>query len=78
MNDIEKLRALLPHWMEHNHEHAAEFARWAERATSAGQGEAAEIIRAAAREMEGANATLQAALDKLGGPLSLEIHDHQR
>lgn len=32
MNDIEKLRVLLPHWIEHNAEHADEFLTWAERA----------------------------------------------
>jgi hypothetical protein len=32
MTDIEKLRALLPHWIEHNGEHAAEFSNWSEKA----------------------------------------------
>jgi hypothetical protein len=76
VTDIEKLRVLLPHWIEHNQEHGAEFVRWAETAASAGHQEAAEMIRRAAREMEQANATLQTALDKLGGPLSLEAPDH--
>ena len=76
MTDVEKLRALLPHWMEHNEEHAAEFERWAEMAVSAGQGKAAERIRSAARQMEQSNAALQQALDELGGPISLEGHQH--
>ena len=76
MTDMEKLRALLPHWMEHNGEHAAEFERWAERAASATHEQAAELIRLAARQMEQANVTLQRALDELGGPVSLETHPH--
>jgi hypothetical protein len=32
VTDLEKLRVLLPHWIEHNAEHAAEFRQWAERA----------------------------------------------
>ena len=76
MTDMEKLRALLPHWIAHNGEHAAEFERWAEAAASAARGEAAELIRLAARQMEQANVTLQRALDELGGPVSLETHQH--
>ena len=76
MTDIEKLRALLPHWIEHNEEHAAEFERWAEMAASAAHEKAAELIRSAARQMEQASATLQRALDELGGPVSLEAHQH--
>ena len=27
--DIDKLRMLIPHWIEHNEGHAAEFRKWA-------------------------------------------------
>jgi hypothetical protein len=63
MTDIEKLRALLPHWIEHNGEHAAEFANWAEKAFLAGHEEVAQTIRRAAEEMQQANNTLQLALN---------------
>ena len=76
MTEIEKLRALLPHWMEHNGEHAAEFERWAETAALAGHEDAATLIRSAARQMEEANVTLQEALERLGGPVSLHQHPH--
>lgn len=76
MTDIEKLRALLPHWMEHNGEHAAEFERWAETAALAGHEDAANLIRSAARQMAQANAGLQEAMDRLGGPVSLVEHSH--
>ncbi|MEA3377839.1 MAG: hypothetical protein U9R72_16750 [Chloroflexota bacterium] len=64
MNEIEKLRVLLPHWIEHNGEHAKEFRRWADRA-----GKAEEHILAAAELVEKANARLEEAMEELGGPL---------
>jgi hypothetical protein len=76
VTEIEKLRALLPHWMEHNDEHAAEYDRWAATAASAGHGQAAEAIRSAAQQMAQAGLALQRALDELGGPIALESHPH--
>jgi hypothetical protein len=69
MNEVDKLRMLLPHWIEHNSEHADEFREWAGRADAA-----AEDILAAARLVAEANARLQAALEQLGGPLEHEHH----
>ena len=62
--DLEKLRVLLPHWIEHNAEHAGEFRTWAERGR-----EAEEQILEAARHLELANQALTKALEMLGGPL---------
>jgi hypothetical protein len=66
MTDLQKLRILLPHWIEHNAEHAAEFREWAERARAAGQEGPATDIALAAEEMEWVNEQLAAALKKLG------------
>ncbi len=63
MNEVEKLRVLIPHWIEHNEERAAEFRRWVEQA-----GDATSDILAAAQAMAQVNASLYAALEKLGGP----------
>lgn len=71
MTDQDKVRALLPHWIEHNAEHAAEFHRWAGLA-----GEAEGDIKAAAAQMEAANVALEAALEKLGGPAEHHHHQH--
>jgi hypothetical protein len=68
MRDLEKLRVLLPHWIEHNGEHAEEFRRWGRRA-----GPAEAQILDAARLAEEANARLEEALEELGGPLE---HHH--
>jgi predicted RNA-binding protein len=65
--DVEKLRALLPHWIRHNAEHAAEFRRWAQRA-----GQADVYLQTAADRCEGVNAALERALEQLGGPPETE------
>lgn len=62
MNDQEKVRVLLPHWIEHNAEHAAEFRRWAEKVRVAGREEVAEEI------------ALASALETLGGPAKHASH----
>jgi hypothetical protein len=72
MKDADKLRVLLPHWIEHNDEHSAEFREWALRA-----GEAQQDLLEAAQLLEDATASLESAMKKLGGPLSLEgQHSH--
>ena len=74
MNDVEKLRVLLPHWMEHNQEHAADFLAWADKSALAGHEGVQERIRSAADAIRRANADLRLALEDLGGPLSEESH----
>ncbi len=64
MNETDKLRVLIPHWIEHNTEHADEFRRWAKQA-----GDASADILAAAETMAQTNEALVSALEKLGGPL---------
>jgi len=67
MTDLEKLGALLPHWMEHNAEHGAEFRTWANRARDAGRVAAAAEIDQAAAALDRANEALRAALRDLDG-----------
>lgn len=76
MDDIQKLRVLIPHWVEHNEEHAAEFLAWADKAIAAGHPAAAEMVRQAAQEMTRVNQTLQTAVDGLGGAIEVEHHHH--
>ena len=68
MDETQKLRVLLPHWIEHNGEHAAEFRDYANRT-----GKARERLLTAARLLEDANSHLGEALAELGGPLE---HQH--
>lgn len=49
LTDLEKLARLLPHWVEHNNEHAAGYLKWAALAQAEGKTRAAELLRQAAR-----------------------------
>jgi CCR4-NOT transcriptional regulation complex NOT5 subunit len=62
--DAEKLRFLLPHWIEHNLEHANEFRTWASK-----EDVARKELLIAAQYLEKASRKLEAGLEKLGGPL---------
>jgi cob(I)alamin adenosyltransferase len=64
----EKLQRLIPHWIEHNCSHAAEFKRWAEQAAADGHAQAAARIDNAAALLRRAEAELTAALEQAGGP----------
>jgi hypothetical protein len=72
MSGQDKLRIFLPHWIEHNAEHAADIRLWAGLA-----GEAEADIEAAAAWMEAANEALVEALAKLGGSMENHEHHHQ-
>jgi hypothetical protein len=71
MHEVEKLRVLIPHWIEHNDEHAAEYRRWAEQA-----GQAGNDILAAVQALAQVNQSLSNALQKIGGPSSHHKHQH--
>ncbi len=45
MNDLEKLAKLLPHWMEHNDEHAENYRGWARRASALGRNDLSEVLQ---------------------------------
>lgn len=44
MNDLEKLKHLLDHWLEHNEEHAKTYLEWAKKAKAAGNQELMEML----------------------------------
>jgi hypothetical protein len=71
MIEVEKLRVLIPYWIEHNQEHTEEYRRWANQA-----GVATSEIHSAIEAMNQVNASLSAALEKLGGPSSSHEHPH--
>ncbi|PKO22356.1 MAG: hypothetical protein CVU38_09885 [Chloroflexi bacterium HGW-Chloroflexi-1] len=76
MTDIEKLRVLLPHWLEHNTAHADDYRAWIERARAAGEPHVVKHLAAAIEKLEGVNRDLEAALEHLGGPTEAAGHDH--
>jgi rubrerythrin len=50
MTDLEKLKKLLEHWMEHNVEHAKTYTEWAEKAEAMGENELAKTLKEIADE----------------------------
>lgn len=66
-DDLARLRILLPHWIEHNEEHAENFREWAERARELGLERVAEQIEMAVDRMAASNQALTAALEALEG-----------
>jgi len=60
-----KLRILLPHWIEHNEEHAESFREWAGKAWEMGLREVARRIEEAVEGIDACNEALSAALKAL-------------
>lgn len=63
--DVAKLHVLVPHWIEHNKDHATGFRDWATRARTAHLESVANKIEAAAVQMEACNQILFTALEEL-------------
>jgi hypothetical protein len=68
-NTIQKLRVLLPHWIEHNNNHITEFRKWETEARAESGQEVALLLDKAISDMEEAGKSLSKALEKVGGPL---------
>jgi hypothetical protein len=64
-----KLRVLLPHWIEHNNNHIAEFRKWENEARAESGKEVSLLLEKAISDMEEAGKSLSEALEKVGGPL---------
>ncbi len=75
-SDIEKLRILLPHWIEHNNSHLAEFVKWQQAVTGEATDAAVERLAEAVEALGKAGQALDAALVELGGALAGESHHH--
>ena len=65
MDDREKLRILVDHWIEHNREHAEEFQEWAGKARDFEEQAAGDDILEAAARLEEANEFLLRAAEEL-------------
>lgn len=74
---IEKLRILLPHWIEHNNSHIAEFSKWRQVAAAEANNRLVdEGLSAALAAMEKAGAALAGVLQELGGAGEEHHHHH--
>ncbi|OGQ98851.1 MAG: hypothetical protein A2521_11135 [Deltaproteobacteria bacterium RIFOXYD12_FULL_57_12] len=76
MTDLDKLRVLLPHWIEHNRGHLAEFRKWATMAGSSATPQAAMLLEQAAARLAEADVALAQALVQLGGAVPDSPHPH--
>ena len=72
----EKLRILLPHWIDHSHSHQHEFEKWAEVARNQGKDDVADLIGKAIEAMREADKALEQAVTALGGRLEGGHHHH--
>jgi len=55
MDELEKLRKLLHHWMEHNDEHAEAYLEWSKKASSLGNEGLSTILRQISNESKKLN-----------------------
>lgn len=69
MKDLDKLRIILPHWIEHNAGHGDEFNHWAATMKDAGETEIADLLNRAGTLLQDADTVLREALTKAGGKL---------
>jgi len=72
----EKLQILLPHWIEHNHNHETEFKKWVDLARAEGQGALAELLDKAVASMAETDSILKKVLAEIGGPGEGHCHHH--
>jgi hypothetical protein len=76
MNQTEKLRVLLPHWIEHNVGHGEECRKWSAIAHQEGQEKIAGHIDDAVKAMSKVNELLEMALREAGGPVHSGSREH--
>ncbi|MHB8810739.1 MAG: hypothetical protein ACYC9M_12125 [Desulfobulbaceae bacterium] len=73
---VEKLRVLLPHWVDHNHQHGEEFRKWAAQVREEGHLDLAELLDQAIGSMATTDGILAKALGTIGGPDACHHHHH--
>lgn len=76
MNNVEKLRVMLQHWIEHNQGHVEEFAKWKSVMEEEAQTSIAQKIGDAIAAMDDVNVRLESALKEAGGPPEHTHDDH--
>ncbi len=65
MTELEKLKHLLEHWIEHNDAHVKTYSEWAEKAESLGEKELAEILSLIATESRKLEGLFNKALHRI-------------
>jgi hypothetical protein len=67
MDDVEKSKVRLRHWIDHNLDHIKGYEEVAQVLAEKGFSDAAEIVLSGARAIETANEEFEKALESLGG-----------
>ncbi len=62
VDDLEKLKMLLHHWLEHNNEHALLYRNWAAKASSSGNRRLADLLEKLCQETEKLNELFEKAI----------------
>ncbi|GER92458.1 hypothetical protein A45J_0174 [hot springs metagenome] len=65
MDDLQKLKHLLRHWMEHNDEHAETYRNWVEKVSSLGNKELSEILGQLYHQTKKMNELFEEAIKKI-------------
>jgi len=76
MKNVEKLRVLLQHWIDHNESHAEEFSKWEKIMTEDSEGNIADHIGEAVKAVKTVNEQLSNALLEAGGPKEERNREH--
>jgi len=63
--DVEKLKLLLPHWIEHTEEHTNDYKKWLERLKGDVSEDIAKNFEKAIQLTEESNKYLKSTLDKM-------------
>lgn len=65
MTDLDKLRHLIKHWVEHNEAHANTYDEWARKTKAMGEKDLAEILKQITYETRKLNNLFQKALESI-------------
>jgi len=65
MDEINKLSIVIEHWIEHNHNHMAEYQKWAKKAGEMGLEQVKVEIEEAAKILSRSNHHLERALEPI-------------
>ncbi|MBC8208912.1 MAG: hypothetical protein H8E79_07080 [Desulfobulbaceae bacterium] len=69
MDALQKVRVVLPHWIEHNQGHMDESRKWVQALRDEGKDDVAALIDEAIASMDQAGQLLAQAFEKAGGAM---------
>ncbi len=76
MDNSEKLRVILQHWIEHNAGHVTEFEKWQKTMKEDGKDKVSASIGDAILQMDKVTDILTDILADFGGPKDISDHHH--